>query len=142
MTTTEKTSITVEATVNAPVEKVWKTWSDPEHIVKWCSPSDDWHTPRAENDLREGGKFLSRMEAKDGSFGFDFGGVYDRVKTNEEIAYTIGDGRRVEIWFTLDGDTTRVKETFEAEDINPIEMQQGGWQAILNNFKSYTESLK
>lgn len=142
MTTTEKTTITVEATVNAPVEKVWKIWSDPEHIVKWCSPSDDWHTPKAENDLREGGKFLSRMEAKDGSFGFDFGGVYDRVKTNEEIAYTIGDGRKVEIWFTPDGDTTKVKESFEAEDINPIEMQQGGWQAILNNFKSYTESLK
>src|SRR5882672_2802923 len=95
MSTTENTLVTVEATVNVPVEKVWATWSKPEHIVKWNNASDDWHTPRAENDLRTGGKFSSRMEAKDGSFGFDFGGVYDEVRTNELIAYTIGDGRKV-----------------------------------------------
>ncbi|MBS1597909.1 MAG: SRPBCC family protein [Bacteroidetes bacterium] len=133
-------SITVESTVNAPVEKVWKFWSAPEHITKWCAASDDWHTPRAENDLRTGGQFLSRMEAKDGSFGFDFGGVYDDVKTNELIAYTMGDGRKVKITFSPSGSATKIVETFDAETQNPIEMQRGGWQAILDNFKKYTES--
>ena len=140
METANKTSITVEATVNAPVEKVWKLWSGPEHITKWANASDDWHTTRAENDLREGGKFLSRMEAKDGSFGFDFGGVYDQVKNNELIEYTLGDGRKVKIIFTGKGNETKVVETFDAEETNPVEMQRGGWQAILNNFKKYAES--
>ena len=135
-----KTSITVEATVNAPVEKVWNFWNGPEHITKWCNASDDWHTPFAENDLKTGGKFMSRMEAKDGSFGFDFGGVYDEVKNHELIAYTIGDGRKVKITFSKQGNATKVIETFEAEDQNPVEMQRGGWQAILDNFKKYTES--
>src|SRR6266481_2238277 len=99
-TTTDKTVITVAATVNAPIVKVWDSWTNPEHIIKWNNASDDWHTTKAENDLRVGGKFLSRMEAKDGSFGFDFGGVYDEVKTNELIAYTIGDGRKVKVNFT------------------------------------------
>jgi len=141
MSTTEKTKVTIEATVNAPVEKVWNTWTKPEDIVKWNSPSDDWHTTRAENDLRVGGAFLSRMEAKDGSFGFDFGGVYDEVKQNERIAYTIGDGREVEVIFEGDGNSTKITSTFEAEDQNPVEMQRGGWQAILDNFKKYTEAL-
>ena len=141
MSTTEKTKITIEATVNAPVEKVWNTWTKPEDIVKWNSPSDDWHTTRAENDLRVGGAFLSRMEAKDGSFGFDFGGIYDEVKPNERIEYTIGDGRKVEVIFDGDGNTTNITSTFEAEDQNPVEMQRGGWQAILNSFKKYTEAL-
>jgi uncharacterized protein YndB with AHSA1/START domain len=136
-----KTVITVEATVNAPVEKVWECWGKPEHITKWCNASDDWHAPRAENDLRTGGKFSTRMEAKDGSFGFDFGGEYGEVKTNELIAYTMGDGRKVKVIFTNQGNTTKVVESFEAEDQNPVEMQQGGWQSILNNFKKYTESL-
>ena len=140
METANKTNITVEATVNAPVEKVWKLWSGPEHITKWANASDDWHTTRAENDLREGGKFLSRMEAKDGSFGFDFGGVYDAVKTNQLIEYTMGDGRKVTIQFTGKGNETKVVETFEAESTNPVEMQRGGWQAILDNFKKYTET--
>jgi uncharacterized protein YndB with AHSA1/START domain len=139
METMEKTTITVAATVNAPVAKVWESWYKPEHITKWCSPSPDWHTPRAENDLRAGGKFLSRMEAKDGSFGFDFAGVYDEVKTNELMTYTMSDGRKVKITFEADGDTTKVTETFDPEDINPIEMQRGGWQAILDSFKKYTE---
>ena len=134
------TTITVENTVNAPVQKVWEFWSSPEHIINWCSASDDWHTPRAENDLRTGGAFSSRMEAKDGSFGFDFGGIYDEVKTNELIEYTIGDGRKVKITFTTTGDETRIVETFDAEDTHPIEMQRTGWQAILDNFKKYTES--
>lgn len=137
---TAKTKVTIETTVNAPVEKVWKFWSGPEHIIKWASASDDWHTPRAENDLRIGGKFTSRMEAKDGSMGFDFGGVYDNVKTNELIEYTMSDDRKVEIKFTEKGNETKIIQTFEAEETNPVEMQRGGWQAILNNFKKYVES--
>lgn len=140
MSTNEKKVITVEATVNAPVEKVWEYWTKPDHIIQWNNASDDWHTPRAENDLRAGGKFLARMEAKDGSFGFDFGGLYDVVTPNQFISYTIDDGRKVEIHFTAEGNKTKVIEKFEAEDTNPHEMQQGGWRAILNNFKNYTES--
>ena len=142
METANKTNITVEATVNAPVEKVWKIWNEPDHITKWAAASDDWHTTRSENELREGGKFLSRMEAKDGSFGFDFGGIYDKVKTNEVIEYTMGDGRKVTVQFNGIGNETKVVETFEAESTNPIEMQRGGWQAILDNFKKYTEANK
>lgn len=140
METTNKTLITVENSVNAPVDKVWKFWTTPEHITKWNNASDDWHTPHAENDLRPGGKFLSRMEAKDGSFGFDFAGTYDEVKTNQLIAYTIGDGRKVKAIFTGDGAKTKIVTTFEAETTNSIEMQRGGWQAILDNFKKYSES--
>lgn len=140
MITSEKTQITVETTVKAPVEKAWKLWTAPEHITHWNNASDDWFTPRAENDLRAGGKFLYRMEAKDGSFGFDFAGVYDEVKTNELIAYTLGDGRKVKITFTGNDAQTKVVETFEAESTHSIEMQRGGWQAILDNFKKYTET--
>src|SRR5206468_6649167 len=99
METQNKTVITVENTVNAPVEKVWEHWTKPEHITQWNNASDDWHTPHAENDPRTGGKFLTRMEAKDGSFGFDFGGVYDEVVPNESIQYTMEDGRKVNIKF-------------------------------------------
>ena len=140
-TTTNATKVTVETTVNAPVEKVWKSWSEPQHITKWCAASDDWHAPKAENDLRTGGTFSTRMEAKDGSFGFDFGGVYDHVKKNEVIEYTMGDGRKVQVTFTPTGNTTQVVETFDAETTNPVDMQRAGWQAILNNFKKYTESI-
>jgi uncharacterized protein YndB with AHSA1/START domain len=136
----EKTKITVEVTINAPIKKVWKLWTSPEHIVKWNNASDDWHTTKAENDLRIGGKFVSRMEAKDGSFGFDFGGVYDDVKTNELIAYTMDDSRKVRITFLENSYVAEVSETFEAESSNPIEMQRGGWQAILDNFKKYVET--
>lgn len=139
METLNKTNITVESAVNAPVEKVWKFWTSPEHITKWCNASDDWHAPHAENDVRVGGKFSTRMEAKDGSFGFDFGGVYDQVKLNEVIAYTMGDGRKVNVVFASEANKTKVTETFEAENENPVEMQRGGWQAILDNFKKYTE---
>ena len=135
-----KTTITVKTIVNAPVEKVWKYWSSPEHITQWNNASDDWHTPRAENDLRKGGKFSARMEAKDGSLGFDFGGVYDNVQENNLIAYTMGDGRKVEIRFSENGNETKIEETFEAENQNSIEMQKAGWQAILDNFKKYTET--
>ncbi|MFL6560338.1 MAG: SRPBCC family protein [Bacillus sp. (in: firmicutes)] len=135
----ETTKITVKATVHAPVENVWKYWTEPAHLTKWNNASDDWHTPIAENDLRAGGKFLSRMEAKDGSFGFDFGGIYDEVKLNEAISYTMGDGRKVDITFKGHGNETQVIETFDAETTNSIEMQQAGWQAILDNFKKYSE---
>jgi len=140
MTTETKTKITIENTVNAPVEKVWKFWTVPEHITKWNNASDDWHTPFAENDLRVGGKFLSRMEAKDGSMGFDFWGLYDEVKTNELIAYTMGDGRKAKVVFTKQDNATKVVTTFEAETENSIELQRGGWQAILDNFKKYAET--
>lgn len=139
METKERTVLTVEATIDAPVSKVWEFWSGPEHITKWNSPSETWHTPRAENDLREGGKFVARMEAKDGSMGFDFGGVYDKVENHKHIAYTMGDGRKVKVDFIPEGNTTRVVESFDAEDMNSLEMQQAGWQAILNEFKRYTE---
>ena len=133
-------SITIEAIVKAPLEKVWKFWTTPEHICKWNNASEDWHTPRTENDLRPGGKFLSRMEAKDGSFGFDFCGIYDEVIPNSVIAYTLEDGRKVRTVFSSAGNETSIVSEFEPESTNPIEMQRGGWQAILDNFKKYTET--
>ncbi len=135
-----KKTITVETTVKAPVEKVWQSWTNPEDIIQWNNASDDWHTPRAENDLRAGGKFSSRMEARDGSMGFDFWGIYDEVKPNELIKYTMGDGRKAEIRFLGNGNETQVVETFETEGENSPEMQRAGWQSILNNFKKYTEA--
>ena len=135
-----KNIITVEATVNAPVEKVWQYWTEPTHIMQWNNASPDWHTPHATNDLREGGAFTSRMEAKDGSFGFDFGGIYDDVELHRVINYTMADGRRVFITFEPQGNSTRVIETFEAENTHSLELQQAGWQAILNNFKQYVEA--
>ena len=140
MNSEEKIMITVQATINAPIQKVWKFWTSSEHIVKWNQASDDWHTTFAEVDLREGGKFLSRMEAKDGSFGFDFWGVYDKLILNQQIEITLGDDRKVSVTFSsLDDDKTEVIETFEAETTNPVELQRGGWQAILDNFKKYAE---
>jgi Uncharacterized conserved protein len=135
----EATKITVQAVIQAPVEKVWKCWTEPEHITKWSQASEEWHAPYAENDLQAGGKFLTRMEAKDGSFGFDFSGVYDDVKVHEVIAYSLGDGRKVEITFIAQGNETKVVETFDAESTHPLEHQQAGWQAILDNFKTYAE---
>ena len=140
METANRTSITVETNVNAPVEKVWETWTDPSHIMEWNSAIDTWHTPRAENDLRVGGKFSARMEAKDGSIGFDFGGTYDEVVHHKRIAYTMSDGRKVEVDFQPNGSQTKVIETFDAETENSVELQRDGWQAILDNFKKYTES--
>ena len=140
METQEKKVIKVENTVNAPVEKVWEYWTKPEHITNWNAASDDWHSPWAQNDLRVGGKFAARMEAKDGSFGFDFGGVYDEVRNNEYIEYTLGDDRKVKINFTPEGNKTKVVESFEAESTHSVELQQGGWQAILDNFKKYPEA--
>ena len=141
MIATEKITITVEATINAPVERVWTLWTSPEHIKQWCNASNDWHAPRAENDLREGGKFLTRMEARDGSMGFDFNGVYTKVEQYKEIEYQLADERKVNVKFTRDGNTTHVIESFEAENTNPEEMQRTGWQAILDNFKNYAETF-
>jgi uncharacterized protein YndB with AHSA1/START domain len=140
METTNATNITVETPVNAPVEKVWSYFTQPQHVKKWNNASNDWHTPRAENDLRVGGNFVYRMEAKDGSFGFDFGGTYDAVDQNEYLEYTIGDGRKVKISFIPEGTSTKVVENFEAETTNPVELQRTGWQSILDNFKKYTEA--
>lgn len=133
------TKITIETDIQAPVEKVWKYWTQPEHIVNWSYASEDWHTPAAENDLREGGKFKSTMAAKDGSMSFDFGGVYTRVNEHKVIEYTLDDNRTVAVTFSSEGNTTKVVETFEAESENPVEFQKSGWQAILDNFKKYTE---
>ena len=135
-----KTIITVETTVNAPVEKVWKYWTEPRHIIRWNNASADWCTTKAENDLREGGSFSATMAAKDGSFSFDFGGVYDKIKKHELIEYTLGDGRKVKVAFSTTGDQTRVVEDFEAENTHPIEVQRGGWQSIMDNFKKHVEA--
>lgn len=140
METANKTTITVEATVNAPIEKVWEFWTKPEHITQWAFASDDWHAPYADNDPRTGGKFKTTMAAMDGSFSFDFEGVYSKVIEGSYIEYALGDGREVKISFENLGDTTKVTETFDPETTNPIEMQRGGWQAILDNFKKYTEA--
>jgi uncharacterized protein YndB with AHSA1/START domain len=134
------TTITVQTIVNAPIEKVWQCWTSPGHIMQWCQASDDWHAPYAENDLRTGGKFKTRMEAKDGSMGFDFGGVYSNVEQNKVIEYAMGDGRKVKVEFADQADRTKVTETFDPESTNPVEMQRGGWQAILDNFRKYTEA--
>lgn len=139
METNNKAKVTVQAVIQAPVEKVWTYWTEPVHITKWNQASEDWHAPKAENDLRIGGTFVTRMEAKDGSMGFDFGGTYDVVKQHEAIGYTMEDGRRVDIAFVDKGSETEVIETFDLESTHSAEMQQAGWQAILDHFKAYTE---
>jgi len=132
--------ITIQTTVNASSEKVWKFWNQPEHITQWAFATPEWHAPKAENDLREGGKFSTTMAAKDGSMSFDFWGEYTLVRENEAINYTMGDGRKVEITFAETPDGVAITERFEPESENSEEMQKGGWQAILNNFKTYVES--
>lgn len=134
-------SITIETTVNAPIAKVWESWTSPDHVTKWNAASDDWHTPWAKNDLRTGGTFTSRMEAKDGSMGFDFGGTYTDVTPMKHIAYVMGDNRKVDVTFEEQGSGVHIVETFDAEKMNSLDMQRSGWQSILNNFKKYTESL-
>lgn len=128
--------LTVQTTINQPIEKIWDYWNNPEHIKNWAFASDDWCVRHATNDLRVGGTFLTRMEAKDGSEGFDFEGVYTEIDEYVSIAYTFG-GRDVRVEFIKEDDGYKVKETFDPEDINPIEVQQQGWQSILENFKTY-----
>lgn len=139
-TKVKTTVITVKAVIQAPVKKVWKLWNDPNHIINWCYASDDWHAPKAENDLRVDGKFMTRMEARNGSEGFDFTGKYDKVELYKQIAYVIDDGRKVEITFDENRNETTVTESFEAENLNSDELQKAGWQAILDNFKKYVET--
>lgn len=141
METTNSATVTVQTTVNAPVEKVWECFTNPKHIINWYHASDDWHAPFAENDLNPGGKFTTRMAAKDGSFSFDFGGVYTKIEKHKIIEFTLGDERKVSIRFNAGENTTQIVETFEPEAENPVELQQGGWQAILDNFKKYTAGL-
>jgi uncharacterized protein YndB with AHSA1/START domain len=140
MESSEKTKITVQATINAPVEKAWKFWTTPEDITKWNNASPDWHTTQAVNDLRTWGKFSSRMEAKDGSMGFDFSGVYKKVILHKQIDYTLDDDREVTIAFSSVDGKTEIVETFDAEGTNPLELQRLGCQAIMDNFKKYAEN--
>lgn len=137
---TTPTPITIETTISAPIETVWECWTQPDHVKQWNNASPDWHTPKADNDLREGGKFVYRMEAKDESFGFDFGGVYTKVEQHRQIDYTMDDGRKVSTTFDSHGDHTHITESFDPETENSREMQQQGWQAILDNFKKHVES--
>lgn len=137
---TKLARITVEATVDAPVAKVWKAWNTPSDIIKWNTPDPSWHTPSSENDLKVGGKFKNRMEAKDGSFGFDFEGTYDSVELHKEITYTMGDGRQATTLFTEQDGKTHLATTFDPETQNEPEFQKQGWQAILNSFVKYVES--
>ncbi len=136
----EKTVITVEVLSNVSVAKAWKHFTEPESITKWNAASDDWHSPRASNDVRPGGKFNIRMESRDGKEGFDFEGEYTNVIPNQFIAYTMPDGRQVSVKFIEEGHQTRVVESFDAESTHPAEMQREGWQAILDNFSRYAEA--
>lgn len=131
--------ITIEAVVKAPLARVWESWTTPADIMAWNAASDDWHTTASTVDLRNGGAFSSRMEANDGAMGFDFGGNYTRVEPMSLIEASFGDrGMTVEFSETADG--VRVRETFDAEEQNSVEMQKAGWQAILDNFKRHTEA--
>jgi uncharacterized protein YndB with AHSA1/START domain len=139
MATTSQQQITVSTTINAPIEMVWIYWTDPAHITKWNFADDSWHAPSASNELKVGGKLNCRMEAKDGSEGFDFIATYDEIKHHEKLVYHLDDQRKVEVVFKPEGQKTVVTETFDAENQNPVEMQQAGWQAILDNFKKHAE---
>ena len=133
--------ITVQTTINAPIETVWDCWNDPKHITHWAFASDDWEAPSAENDLRVGGKFKIVMAARDGSARFDFEGTYSEVVQHSRISYIMDDGRKVTIEFAQTPQGVEVIETFDPEQENTRELQQAGWQAILDNFKKYVESV-
>lgn len=133
--------ITIETLIAADAKKVWNCLTDPMHIVHWNFASDDWHCPHAANDLRVGGVYKARMEAKDGSFGFDFEAVYDEVTPGKTYTYTLGDGRKATTTLEDLGNRTRVTVSFDAETMNPVEMQKQGWQAILDNCRKYAESV-
>lgn len=136
------TKITVETRIKAPIEKIWAAWTQPDHIVQWNAASDDWHSPRAENDLRVGGRFNYRMEARDKSMGFDFEGKYTEIIPHRKIAYSMDDDRDVVIEFMNEGDYCKVSETFVAEETHPLDVQRAGWQSILDNFRRHVESIK
>jgi len=132
-------NITIETVVHAPIEKVWAAYTTPADIVQWNAASDDWHTTQSSVELRVGGQFSSRMEAKDGSFGFDFAGTYTKIVQNELIEYSFGD-RSASVEFIQRNDTVTVRISFVAETEHSVEQQQEGWQAILNRFKNHVES--
>jgi len=132
--------ISVSATINADVKKVWDYYTKPEHITKWNYADPSWQCPSASNDMRVGGKYNARMEAKDGSFGFEFEATYNEIAEGKSFTYTMPDDRQVNVVFNEDGDKTNVNVTFDAENQNPVEMQKNGWQAILDNFKKYMEA--
>jgi len=131
--------IQIDALISLAPSKVWELWTGPEHITKWNFAIPEWSCPSAKNDLRVGGKYVARMEARDGSFGFDFEATYDEVVPHTRLTYTLGDGRMVTTTFAELEGQTKVTTVFDAEKLNPEEMQRDGWQAILNNFKSYAE---
>ncbi|WP_276358951.1 SRPBCC family protein [Daejeonella sp. H1SJ63] len=131
--------IIIQTIISVDIEKVWDYYTRPEHITKWNFASEDWQCPHASNDMQVGGKYLARMEAKDGSFGFDFEAVYDQIIVGESFSYTMPDGREVHVTFNDVSGKTEVSVSFDAETENPIEMQREGWLAILNNFKKYIE---
>ncbi|MEO3407495.1 SRPBCC family protein [Mucilaginibacter sp. CAU 1740] len=131
--------ITVTATVNADAKKTWDYYTQPEHITQWNFADPSWQCPSAFNDMRVGGKYSARMEAKDGSFGFDFEATYDEIVEGEKFTYTMPNGRQASVAFKSNGDQTDVAVTFDPENQNSLEMQKNGWQAILNSFKNYTE---
>lgn len=133
--------ITVETQVNAPIAAVWRAWSTPEDVVQWNAASDDWHTTKSNIDFRVGGAFSSRMEAKDGSFGFNFEGTYSKIVEHKLIEFSFGD-RSATVEFLERAGGITVRETFDAETMHSIEQQQQGWQAILNNFKKHVEAKK
>ncbi len=133
--------ITIKTQVKGNVQQVWNAYTNPQHIINWNFATPEWHCPAATNDLRIGGEYFTRMEAKDGSFGFDFKAIYKEVKPEQSFVYVLEDGREVSVSFTPQGDTTEIVIVFDPESQNPIEMQQAGWQAILDNFKRYAENL-
>lgn len=135
-------NITIETLIHAPINLVWDTWNSPNHVVHWNHASDDWHSPKADNNFVVGGKFVYRMEAKDNSFGFDFSGTYEEIVDKKRVVTRLDDNRLVKTEFHVENDSVRIVETFEAEDQNSIELQREGWSAILNNYKLYTESLQ
>ena len=132
--------VTITASINADAKKVWDYYTKPEHITKWNFADPSWQCPSASNDMRVGGKYSARMEAKDGSFGFDFEAIYSEIVTGEKFTYGMPNGREVSVNFKGNGNQTTVVVTFDPEDQNPIEFQKQGWQAILDNFKKYTET--
>ena len=137
----QNVQITIEALVKANVEKAWDCYMQPKHITQWNFADPSWQCPSAENNMEVGGKYKARMEAKDGSFGFDFEAIYETINPPKGFSYRLGDNRLVTASFESKGDETLVRIVFDAETENPVEMQRGGWQAILNNYKHYTESL-
>jgi uncharacterized protein YndB with AHSA1/START domain len=135
-----KTVIQIGTKVGSTLEKVWQYYTMAEHVVNWNHASDDWYTPEAENDLKTGGYFTYKMAAKDGSFNFNFAGIYTLVEPLKTIAYTLGDGRKVTIVFSKTEDGIVIDQSFEAEAVHDVDMQRQGWQAILDNFKQYAET--